>query len=259
MNFAEARLKTEVLYGVHPVLEAFRAARRTFHEVYIAKDRPSKAVLQIVQRAESFKLPILQVKPFRLEAITGARMHQGVGLKVGPYPLAPLAEMLNASTAAGDKPFMLLLDGVTDPQNLGALIRTAYCAGIHGIILPSDRSAAPTSVVSKTSSGALEHVLLSRVSNMVSTIKALKDQGLWVAGMDRNGDRSIYDFDFTGGVALVIGGEEKGIRPLVKRHCDFLISIPQSGHFNSLNASAAGAVVLYEAFRQRHVKDICDD
>jgi len=134
---------------------------------------------------------------------------------------------------------------------LGALLRTALCAGVDGIVIPKDRSALPTPAVSKASAGALEHSSLARVTNMVNTIKHLKEKGLWILGLDRIAEQSVFSSDLKGSIALVVGGEAKGIRPLVKKHCDMLMSIPQSSRINSLNASAAGAVVMYEAFRQR--------
>ena len=140
-----------------------------------------------------------------------------------------------------------------DPHNLGALVRTALCVGVEGIIIPKDRSVPPTPSVSKASAGAMEHIRLARVTNMVNTIKALKKKGLWIAGMEKTSNTSIFSSDLTGPIAIVIGGEEKGMRLLVKKHCDFLMSIPQTGPVNSLNASVAGAIAMYEVYRQRRL------
>jgi 23S rRNA (guanosine2251-2'-O)-methyltransferase len=178
-------------------------------------------------------------------------MHQGIGAGVGLYPLVDMDIILNKPAERRGRHFLLLLDNILDPHNFGALVRTADCVGIDGIIMPKDRSAPPSPAVSKASSGALEHVLLARVTNMVSTIKELKRQGIWIVGMDRDADQSLFRSDLTDSIAIIIGGEEKGIRPLVKKNCDFLVSIPHAGRVESLNASAAGAVVMYEAFRQR--------
>ena len=145
-----------------------------------------------------------------------------------------------------------MLDNIQDPQNLGAIIRTALCVGIHGVIVPKDRSASPTAAVSKASAGALEHIHLVRVTNLVHTIKHCKASGLWVMGLQKDAAQAIYAADLSGPIALVLGGEQKGIRRLVKKNCDFLVSIPQQGTLNSLNASVAAAVAMYEAFRQRH-------
>jgi len=147
--------------------------------------------------------------------------------------------------------FLLLLDNIVDPQNLGALIRTALCSGVNGIIIPNDRSAMPTPSVSKASAGALEHIKMACVTNLVNAVKELKGNGVWIAGLDRSSKQVLYDSDLTGHLGIIVGGEDKGVRPLVAKNCDFLISIPQTGPVNSLNASVAGAVVMYEALRQR--------
>ena len=163
--------------------------------------------------------------------------------------------MLDSIQGGKSNSFLLLLDNIMDPHNLGALIRTALCVGVNGVIIPKDRSAQPTPTVSKSSAGALEHICLSRVTNMVNTITMLKKSGLWIAGMDKISADSIFTCDMKRFNAIVIGGEGKGLRPLVKKNCDMLLSIPQTGPLDSLNASAAGAVVMYEAFRQRRVSE----
>ncbi len=244
-------MKTEILYGIHPVFEALEAGRRDFFELYIAKDKTSKRLEKVRALAESKKIPVRRIKHAQIKSMAGSDLHQGIAANVSPYPLAELPDIVDRPRLADTKHFLLLLDNVLDPHNLGAIIRTGLCVGIDGIIIPKDRSATPTPAVSRASAGALEHLFLARVTNLVNTIKALKKKGLWIAGMDRAAEKSIFSCDFSGSVAIVIGGEEKGIRPLVKKHCDFLISIPQRGQVNSLNASVAGAVVMYEAFRQR--------
>jgi 23S rRNA (guanosine2251-2'-O)-methyltransferase len=154
---------------------------------------------------------------------------------------------------AGDdiQPFFLVIDSVADPHNLGALIRSALAVGVHGVITPKDRSAPPTVAVSKASAGALEHVPLARVTNLSRCLEELKTSGIWIFGLDAAADRNLYETDLRGPAALVVGGEEKGIRPLVKRHCDVRVAIPQRGPLDSLNASVAGAVAMYEIMRQR--------
>jgi 23S rRNA (guanosine2251-2'-O)-methyltransferase len=150
------------------------------------------------------------------------------------------------------RPFFLLIDHVVDPHNLGALLRTALCVNVDGVIIPKDRSANPSPVVSKTSAGALEHIPLAQVANLVYAISELKKIGTWLIGLDKNGSQSLFGSDLTGSIGMVIGGEESGIRPLVKKNCDFLAFIPQSGPVSSLNASVAGGVAMYETFRQRY-------
>jgi len=240
-------------YGIHPVFEALKAGRRDFFEVYIAKDKTSKRIDKLVAIAESMKVPVERVEPLTLKSMTGTDLHQGLGARTGPFPISEISDIFDGVQTDDENHLLLLLDNIMDPHNLGALIRTALCVGVDGIIIPKDRSVPPTPAVSKSSAGAMEHIRLARVTNMVNTIKDLKEKGLWIAGMEKTSDKSIFFSDLTGPVAIVIGGEEKGMRPLVKKHCDFLMSIPQTGQVNSLNASVAGAVVMYEAFRQRHL------
>jgi len=248
------REKTEILYGIHPVFEALKAGRRKFFEIYFAKDKIPKRLGKVAALAESLNIPVKKINITRLESLTGTGQHQGIGALVSPYPLTRIDDIVgNVKSVAADY-FLLLLDNVIDPHNLGALLRTSLGVGVGGIVIPKDRSALPTPTVSKASAGALEHVRLARVTNMVNTIKDLKGRGIWIAGLDITADQSIFFSDLTGSIAIVIGGEAKGIRPLVKKHCDILMSIPQAGRINSLNASVAGAVVMYEAFRQRSLK-----
>lgn len=244
-------MKTEILYGIHPVFEVLKAGRRDIYEIYIARDKTSKRIEKVAALAESIKIPIKKVKPLELKSMAGTDMHQGIGAKTGPFPLTGFSDIVDCIQRDKENHLMLLLDNILDPNNLGALVRTALCVGVDGIIVPKDRSAFPTPAVSKASSGALEHVRLSQVTNMVKTIKALIEKGMWIAGMDKASNRSVFLSDLTGSIAIVIGGEGKGIRPLVKKHCDFLMSIPQIGPVESLNASVAGAIAMYEAFRQR--------
>jgi len=246
-------VKKEILYGIHPVFEALKAGRRDFFEVYIAKDKTSKRIDKLVAIAESMKVPVERVEPLTLKSMTGTDLHQGLGARTGPFPISETSDIFDGVQTDDENHLLLLLDNIMDPHNLGALIRTALCVGVDGIIIPKDRSVPPTPAVSKASAGALEHIRLVRVTNMVNTIKDLKEKGLWIAGMEKTSDKSIFFSDLTVPVAIVIGGEEKGMRPLVKKHCDFLMSIPQTGQVNSLNASVAGAVVMYEAFRQPHL------
>jgi len=245
----------EILYGIHPVTEALKAGRRDFMEIYLAAEKLSGRAMQTAVLAESRGIPIKKMSAARLGVTTRSEMHQGIGAGVGPYPLADVETILDKSARRGGRHFLLLLDNILDPHNFGALVRTADSVGIDGIIMPKDRSAPPSPAVSKASSGALEHVLLARVTNMVSTIRELKTRGIWMVGMDRDAGQSLFRSDLTDSIAIVIGGEEKGIRPLVKKNCDFLVSIPQAGRVESLNASAAGAVVMYEAYRQRSVSE----
>jgi 23S rRNA (guanosine2251-2'-O)-methyltransferase len=248
-------VKVEILYGFHPVYEALRAGRRTFHEIFISKQAHTKRIKQIRSAAARKHLPIKDVSPSQLQTIAGAVAHQDIAAEVTAYPLVDVADLLGAAISGDRPPLLLLLDHIVDPHNLGAIIRTAVCAGVDAVILPKDRSAHPSPAVSKISTGALEYMRVALVNNIVRIVKTLKEQGLWIVGMDQNAGRYIYNEDLTGPIGLVIGGEEKGIRTLVKQNCDFLISIPQSSKVGSLNASVAGAIVIYETYRQRYVRN----
>lgn len=243
-------MKTEILYGYHPVLEAIRSGRRTVLEIYVSNEKRIGRLETIVQLASSAAIPLRRQPVAWIQAVAKTASHQGIAAKVEPYPFSGFSEIL-AGTHGLD-PFLLLLDNIVDPHNLGALIRTAFCVGADGVVIPKDRAAPPTPAVSKSSAGALEHILLARVTNMTAAITTLKQQGVWVIGLDRQSKTTIYQRDFTGPMALVVGGEEHGIRPLVRRQCDGWVSIPQNRGVDSLNASVAGAVAMYEAFRQRH-------
>ena len=244
-------MKAEILYGFHPVYEALRAGRRTFHEIYISKKIHSTRIKRIRSAAGRKNILPKEASPAKLQAIGGTVSHQGIIARATAYPLVDPADFLETVLSSAGSSFFLLLDQIVDPHNLGALIRTASCAGIGGVIIPKDRSAYPTPAVSRISAGALEHMRVAQVSNMVRFIKTLKSQNVWIAGLDQNASLPIYAADLTGAVGLVVGGEEKGIRPLVKKNCDLLISIPQSGPLGSLNASVAGAIAMYESYRQR--------
>jgi 23S rRNA (guanosine2251-2'-O)-methyltransferase len=244
-------MKTEIIYGYHPVFEALKAARRKIFKVQIAGDKPSGRLEKVAALAASLEVDVSLVKTSRLNQVAGTARHQGVGATVSRFPLASIAYIVDKCGSEPQNQLLVLLDSVLDPQNLGAIIRTAVAVGVDAVVIPKNRSASPTPAVSKASAGAMEHVNLARVTNMVTAIEMLKAKGIWIFGLDRAADLSMYSADLAEPVAVVIGGEEKGIRPLVKQHCDSLVSIPQKGPVNSLNASAAAAVVMYEVFRQR--------
>ncbi|MCF8067241.1 MAG: 23S rRNA (guanosine(2251)-2'-O)-methyltransferase RlmB [Desulfobacterales bacterium] len=242
--------KTETLCGIHSVTEAFRAGKRKIVEVFTVRDNPSKRLQYLISQAEKNRVPVSVVDSEKMEKLAKTSHHQDIAARVSSFQFASLTDVINASDGSGNRR-VLLLDGIVDPHNLGAIIRTAVCAGVDGIILPKDRSSSPTPTVSRISAGALEHVLMAQITNMAGAIKVLKDEGFWVTGLDAFASRSLYDIDMTGPVALVIGGEEKGIRPLVKKSCDYIAAIPHSGIIDSMNASVAGAIAIYEVVRQQ--------
>lgn len=242
--------QTEVLYGIHPVCEALRAGRRRVFGLY-ALSRPSRRVLAALELARQAQVAVETLSGDQLQTLAGTPQHQGLAARVGAYPFAHLQSALDNPACGGDQPLVLVLDSVVDPHNLGALVRTGHCAGVAAMVIPKDRAAAPTPAVSKASAGALEHVRLVRVTNIAATLRTLKARGFWTVGLDRAGGRSVFELDLRGPTAIVVGGEGRGIRPLVKSHCDFLAAIPQMGRIDSLNASVAGAIAIYEALRQR--------
>jgi 23S rRNA (guanosine2251-2'-O)-methyltransferase len=245
-----------LLWGYYPVYEALRAGRREIETLFIVQDRGGQRDMALIELARNRGVTVQSKTLQQLTTMVGHRRHQGVGARVAAYPTSSIEEILGAAHALGSVAFVLVLDQIVDPQNLGAIVRSAQCAGIHGVVMPRDRSAPPSAAASKASAGALEHMRVAYVTNLTETLKRLKGMGLWIAGADHRGRQTIFQTDLTGDLAVVIGGEEKGIRPLVKKHCDFLVAVPQVGPIGSLNASAAAAVVIYEAFRQRHEKNL---
>ena len=246
-------VKSEIIYGIHPVLEALNAGRRRLFELFIEHKKPSQRIQKIIGRAESINLPLNKMDSDQMNSRLGTVAHQGVAARVSPYPFVALDDLLAADDITAGTCGLLLLDQLQDPHNLGAIVRTASCAGMNGIVLPKDRSVTPTPAVSKASAGALEHMKIARVTNMARTVTLLKERGLWIIGTDQDAQQSIYTVDLAGPAAFVIGSEHKGIRPLVKKKCDMLVCIPLTGPIQSLNASVAAGIVVYEAFRQRRV------
>jgi len=245
--------QNEFLYGIHPVMEALHAKRRHINILFLEEKKREGRFTQIRRLAEMDHIPVKMISNQSLRDYAQNSHHQGVVAEVGPYPLIDIDDLLAIDVLTSETPFFLIADQIVDPQNLGALMRTALAAGVHGIITPKDRSARPTPTVSKASAGAMEHTQLSQVTNLSRTLKDLKKKDVWIYGLDQTAEATIYTTTWTGPAALVVGSEGKGIRPLVKKTCDQLVSIPQKGPVSSLNASVAGAVALYEAFRQRQM------
>ena len=243
---------SDLIYGVHQVYEALVAGRRKFQKLYVSKSRKAKGIQGLLDRAQADRIPVDYRGPDYFKSLLGGTVHQGIAARVSSYPLVDIEAILEKAEADIRLPIVLALDGVVDPQNLGSLIRTALAMGIHGIILAKDRSAPLSPSVSKASSGAMEHMLIARIPNLVTALKGLKKKGLWVVGAHAGSGQRADEADFNVGLVLVIGGEDKGIRPLVRKTCDYLVSVPQEKVIGSLNASVAGAIVMYEIVRQRH-------
>lgn len=245
----------EVLYGFHPVAEALSAGRRTIHTVMMDRTARSERQIRVVELAQRCRIA-LETRTFeQISALTGSDRHQGIAASVSPLPIDSMQSIVSAAGQDDGACLVVLLDSIVDPNNLGAIVRTAHCVGADAIVIPKDRAVGATPAVAKASAGALEHMRLCRVTNLVKAIEWLKKQAVWVAGLAMQADQTIFQADLKGPLALVVGGEEKGLRPLVRQHCDYLVSIPLRGHVDSLNASVAAAVVLYEAFRQRQTAE----
>ncbi len=236
--------------GRNAVLEALRAGR-AIDKIYIAKGETDSTLGFIASTARNSGSVVVETDRRKLDYMSSTGAHQGVIAVASVKEYATVEDILNAAKDKNEEPFIIICDEISDHHNLGAIIRTAECAGAHGVIIPKRRSAGITAVVDKTSAGAVEHLPVSRVSNITSTIKALQKEGIWVFGMDAVGAQSLWDTDFKGALAVVIGSEGGGISRLVSENCDFKISIPMYGNISSLNASASAAIVMYEIVRQR--------
>ncbi|MCP3943303.1 MAG: 23S rRNA (guanosine(2251)-2'-O)-methyltransferase RlmB [Desulfobacteraceae bacterium] len=251
-----AKQKTEVLFGFHSVYEALRAAKRQFEVVLISSKRGSGRADKVIKLAEKNGIAIEYTDPKELDKLTQFAPHQGIVARASFFPTKNAREILSEIQKRETPYFILITESIEDPHNLGALIRTALCADVDYIMIPKDRSCLPSSTVSRSSAGAMEHAKIFMITNTASILRDLKENGAWVFGLDADGSKGLYESDLTGNIALVIGGEHKGIRPGVKKECDFILSIPISGKINSLNASVAGGVAMYEAKRQRIVQFI---
>lgn len=243
------RPSEDIIAGRNPVFEAIRSGR-AIDSVLIAKDNFSGSVTRIVALCKEKDIVIKEVSPAKIEALCPGLNHQGVAAVAAAHEYAELDDILKAAKDKNEPPFIVIADEISDPHNLGAIIRSAEAAGAHGVVIPKRNSAGLTSVVDKSSSGALEYMPVARVANLVTAIEELKEQGIWVYGADMDG-KDIYETDFSGPVAVVVGSEGKGISRLIKEKCDFIVSIPMRGSISSLNASVACGIILYEVVRNR--------
>lgn len=247
-------MKEEIVYGINPVLEALRGKRRAF-ELFVAREGQDKRLEKILELAAEKGVAVRQREKRDIARLCGTEYHQGVALRIEEFSYTELDEMVGRWRDTGEPGLVVILDGIEDPHNLGAIIRTAACAGAHGVIIPKDRAAQVTSTVEKVSAGAVETIPVVRVTNLVHAIEELKKAGFWIYGAAGEVGDSLYRQNFSGDVVLVIGSEDEGIRPLVRKKCDLLVSIPLPGGVASLNASVAAGVLLFEAVRQRVARD----
>lgn len=243
-----------MLEGRNPVIEAIKSGR-TIEKILIAKGSQEGSIRQLIAMAREKGLVIVEVDREKLDYMSETKSHQGVIAITSPYKYVEVQDILNYAKEKGEKPFVIILDEIYDPHNLGAIIRTAEAVGAHGIIIPKRRAVGLTPTVAKASAGAIEYVKVAKVTNISQTINMLKENGLWIVGADMDGDKSYFESDFTDAIALVIGSEGEGISRLVKDRCDYLVNMPMKGKVSSLNASVAGAVLMYEVVRQRITKE----
>jgi 23S rRNA (guanosine2251-2'-O)-methyltransferase len=243
----------EMLYGRNPVCECLRAGRRQVFKLVVAEGaRKGGALSEAMTLARKQGVPIQTVDKRQLDRLGKGVRHQGVVAEVDEYPYVSMQDVLAEAEARSEPPWLLLLDCLQDPQNLGTLLRTAEVVGVHGLVLPERRSVGVTPAVVSVSSGASEHAQIVQVTNLVRAMKELQERGIWIAGLEAvSGATQVWQADLKGPLALVVGGEGQGMRRLVRETCDYMIELPMRGQINSLNASVAGSVVLYEAARQR--------
>jgi 23S rRNA (guanosine2251-2'-O)-methyltransferase len=244
------------LTGIHAVREALEAGR-AFDRIVIAKGRQDSRVEEIVQAARERNISVRFEDRGQLDRLADSKDHQGVVALVAARAARTLDEILaaaNAGAGRGEKGLIVLLDGVEDPHNLGAVIRTALAAGANGVVIPERRAAGLTDTVARASAGALAHLAVAKVTNLVRTMGELKEAGYWLVGLDERGDKNYTDVDYTSPTAIVLGGEGKGLHELTRKRCDFVVSLPTTGPVKSLNVSVAAGVVLFEALRQRRGK-----
>ena len=236
--------------GRNPVMELLESGK-DINKIYIAKGEKHGSITKIIAKAKENKVVIVEMEKEKLNKMAQTENCQGVIALVPPFDYCSVDDILNEAKSKNEKAFILILDGIEDPHNLGSIIRTAETAGVHGIIIPKRRSASVNSTVSKTSAGATNFMKIARVNNLNETIQYLKDNDVWIYGTDMDTDKMYYDEDMTGNVAIVIGSEGFGMSRLVKENCDFLIKIPMKGKITSLNASVSAGIVMYEVVKQR--------
>lgn len=240
----------ELIAGKHPVLEALRSGRE-INKIWIAEGSQKSVSQSITAEAKKQGIVVQFVDKRKLDSMAQGVAHQGVIAQAAAFAYVEVEELLEIAKSKNETPFLLLLDEIEDPHNLGSILRTAECTGVHGVIIPKRRAAGLTATVLKTSAGAAEHVPVARVTNLAQTIDKLKEAGVWVAGTDLSAKQDVYKTKFDMPLAIVIGNESKGMGRLIKEKCDFLVKLPMLGQLNSLNASVAAGVLMYEVVRQR--------
>ena len=239
-----------IIEGRNPIIEALKN-NRPIEKIMVNKASKEGSIKKILAMAKENKVIIQEVDRHKLDEMSESHAHQGVIAITSDYRYYDLDEILEIPRQKGEDPFFIILDGITDPHNLGSIIRTADAVGAHAVIIPKRRSVQITPIVAKASAGAVEYLPVCKVTNIVNTIKTLKENGLWIAAVDMDG-QTFYQQNLGGPLGLVVGSEGEGISRLVKQNCDFTVSMPMSGNVTSLDASVAGGILLYEVYRQRN-------
>lgn len=242
----------DLVYGRNAVLELLKSAK-DINKIFIERGQKHGSIHEIIAKAKESRIVTVEVEKSKLDLMTKEN-HQGVIAIVPPFDYCEIEDILETAKQRQETPFVLLLDGIEDPHNLGAIIRTAETAGVHGIIIPKRRSASVNSTVSKVSAGAITHMKVARVSNLNEAIRKLKEHGLWIIGTEGDAKTNYYEQDLTGPVGLIIGSEGFGMSKLLKENTDILVKIPMKGQITSLNASVAAGIVMYEVVKQNLMK-----
>lgn len=244
----------QFIFGRRAVVEALRSGSH-IEEIWIAKSAHGEAIREIRSLADPLGVRLKETDGKRMDTMAAGKNHQGILAMIRSFDFhyVELEEVLSAAEERREKPLVAILDEITDPHNLGAIIRSAECAGFHGVVIPKHRSAEINATVMKTSAGAVSHIRIAQVTNLTQAIETLKEKGLWIYGTDTNAEKMYYEIDPKDGVGIVIGSEGKGMRKAIADHCDFLIKIPMRGKLQSLNASVAAGIIFFDVIRRRYI------
>lgn len=248
-------MSEEYIVGRNPVLELLRSGR-SVNKIWIAEGSQKGPISQVMSMAKEAKIQVQIVPKKKIDQVADGQVHQGVVALVAAYEYVEVEDMLRKAADLGEPPFLLILDEIEDPHNLGSILRTADVVGAHGVIIPKRRAVGLTSTVAKSSAGAMEYVPVARVTNIVRTMEELKEKGVWMAGTDASGEQDIREARFDMPIGIVIGSEGKGMSRLVRETCDFVVRLPMVGHVNSLNASVAAALLMFEVMKQRRPLEV---
>jgi len=250
----ENKVNENLIIGRNAVLELLKSGKE-IDKLYVQKGEREGSITLIVSKAVERRIPVVEADKRKLDSMSGGGVHQGVAASAAEIVYADIRDILDLAAERSEKPFIVICDSINDPHNLGAIIRTAECAGAHGVIIPKRRSVSVNSTVAKASAGAVFHIPIARVSNLSFAVKQLKENNIWVWALEADGT-PYYNNDFDCGLALILGGEDSGVTRLVRESSDFVASIPMYGNINSLNVSNAGAVIMFEVAKQRRTNSL---